>query len=181
MNRQEAAQVIEMRQLLWPHTPEAADPVVEVDLWATFFAGDDAEVVAGALRLRAKNGERFAPSPGEVEALIRPTPTYADCLTEFIAMSRAGYSSHGDPSIVPWSHPLIRAAAEDGLFREWGLSPDPKSDPDLIQSAAAFRAHFRESFKGVAARRLAQVELPALTGRTREQIEGRGQRQIEGE
>jgi hypothetical protein len=179
MNQREAAQVIEMRQLLWPHTPEAADPVVEVDLWATFFADDDAEVVAAALRARSKKGERFAPTLGEVEATIRPTPTYADCLTEFQALSRAGYSAWGDPDEVPWTHPLIRAAAAAGLFREWGLSPDATSDPDLVQSAAAWRAHFRESFKGVAARHVAQVELPALSGRTREQIEGRDQRQIE--
>jgi hypothetical protein len=184
MNRAEAAQVIEMRQVLWPNTPAPGDYAIEVGVWASVLERYDVALIAAVLQ--AKRTESFAPTLGQIEEAINPTPTYADALAEFKAMS-ARYSSHWtDPETVPWSHPMIRAAAVAGLWREWGLSPDASSDPDAIQAEAAFRAHFRERFKGVAARQIANVELPALMGRQHAlaagaaQIES-GQPQIEGE
>lgn len=169
MNRREAAQVIEMRQVFWPNTPAAGDAAVEVDVWARVLERYDVAVIAAVLQ--AKRTESFAPTLGQIEEAITPTPTYADALAEFRRMCSAGYSSHTtDPATVPWSHPMIRAAAIAGLWREWGLSPDASSDPAAIQAEAAFRAHFRESFKGVAARQLANVELPLLAGMTRQQM-----------
>lgn len=176
MNRQEAAHAIEVRQVLWPNTPAPGDAAVEVDVWAMILERFDVDVVVAVMR--AKRHETFAPTPGQIEEAIDPTPTYADALAEFKAMS-GRYSSHWhDPADVPWSHPLIRAAAVAGLWKEWGESPDATSDPDAIQAEAAFRAHFRESFKGVAARHIAHDVIPALTGRSQEQIVAGVQRQI---
>lgn len=151
MNRQEAAQLLEMRQILWPHTQAASDPVAEVDMWATLLKAYPLEQVAQAMDRAAS--APHAPTLGQLREAINPTPTYADALGEFRLMLGLGYSPTYTPaSRVPWSHPLIAAAAEMGLWRDWGQSPDATSDPNVVQSEAAYRAHFRESFKGVHAR-----------------------------
>lgn len=151
MNRQEAARLLEMRQLLWPNTQPPADAMAEVDLWATLLAAYPLEQLAQAMDRGA--AAEFAPTLGQLREAINPTPTYADVLAEFRMMLGLGYSpTYVPPDQIPWSHPLIAAAAGMGLWMEWGQSPDATSDPSMVQAEAAFRAHFRESFKGVHAR-----------------------------
>lgn len=180
MTPEEAASLLALRQVLWPNTPAAADAESEAVTWALILDRFDVETVAAVMRL--KRAEAFAPTVGQIEEAINPTPTYAGAMEEFKAQMRAGYSPlYSPPESVPWSHPLTRAFACAGWWYEFGMSPDASSDPEVIQAEAAFRAHFREGFKGVAARHIAEVELPALVAGTRQQIAASPQPQIEGD
>lgn len=139
-----------MRQVLWPNTPEAPDPAVEIRAWAAVLGGFEVETVLNAMQVEATD---FAPTVLQLRERINPTPTYATVLDEFRRMKALGFSPlYTRAGEVPWSHPLIGACAAAGLWREWGQSPDATSDPSVVQAEAAFRAHFRESFKGVHAR-----------------------------
>jgi hypothetical protein len=138
----------------WPMTPAPANPVAEVDFWAEMLSEYSLPQVIAAMKSMATR--EYPPSASQVGEAIDPTPTYAAALEEFRRMLRRGYSSHRWAE-VPWSHPLIAAFAESH-FAEWGQSPDGTSDPALVQSEAAFRAHMRESF-GAVARRYTAGEL----------------------
>lgn len=156
--------MLALRQVLWPSTPvpmseDAA--IMEVHVWADLFTDVPKTLVAAAMRSR--RADAFAPTLGQVEEAISPTPTYAGALEEFRRMHARGYSTQRW-SVVPWSHPMIAAFAE-AHFAEWGQSPDGASDPALVQSEAAFRAHMRESFTAVQRRYVAgELGSPARTG-----------------
>lgn len=142
MNRADAARVLAVRQVLWPHTPAARGEAakVEVEVWADLFAEVPSERVLGAMR--TYRGEAFAPTPGQVEEALNPEPSPDAIFDEFRHRHAQGWAtSRADE--VPWSSPFVRAIAEAGWFRQWGLSPDPTGDPSLHAAAAAFRAHFR--------------------------------------
>lgn len=154
MNRSEAAEVLALRQVLWPSTPGPKDDhaaLMEIQVWADLLADVPKGVVAAAMR--SKRAEAFAPTLGQVEEAINPTPTYAAALEEFRRMHARGFSSQRW-EVVPWSHPLIAAFAE-AHFAEWGMSPDGTADPAMVQSEAAARAHLRESFSAVQRRYVA--------------------------
>ena len=173
MNRREAAQVLELRQMLWPHTPEAADAAVEVDLWAMILGGHDLETVAGAMRARRK--DPFPPTIGQLEETIDPQPTYATAWDEFEQMMHR-YSTTTPAEEIEWSHPVIAAFAAAGWWRRFGEAPDV-----LYNAAglAAFRAHFRDGFSGAEAQGIAQVLQLDAARRRGTALAAGGQRQIE--
>lgn len=150
MTSAEAAEALEYRQMMWPNVTLAVDPAAEVRLWAKLLERySQAQVIAA---MDSFTGE-WPPKLPEIRNALDPTPSYATALAEFRRMHALGYSSHRW-SVVPWSHPLIAAFAE-AHFAEWGQSPDGTSDPALVQSEAAFRAHMRESFSAVQRRYVA--------------------------
>lgn len=160
MNQADVAELLAIRQVLWPHTPQQQGDLamVEIRTWHALLGGFEKETVLAAMR--SKRAEAFPPTVGQLEEAIRPTPTYATALEEFARMRASGYSPlYTRPEDVPWSHPLIEAFASAGHWQAWGLSPDGSADGDLVQAEAAFRAHMRESFKGVQIRWAARNEI----------------------
>lgn len=142
----EAAKLLAIRQVLWPHTAlaEGDMAMVEVETWAMMLGDLDSATVLAAMR--SKQADAFAPTIGQLVEAIHPTPTYADALDEFRQMLHAGYGMNRWRD-APWSHPLIASFAERH-FVEWCMSPDGTFDGQAASEAAA-RAHFRESFKAV--------------------------------
>lgn len=173
MTLAEAAEVLEFRQIMWPNAVAHVDPLAEARVWAKMFAAYPGERVAAAVE--SFSGE-FAPTLPQIREALNPTPTYATALQEFEAKMRQGFSpTYTSPKKIEWSHPMIAAFAEEGWWERFGGSPDAVSDPTMAASEAAWRAHFREGFKGSRARYVSRVEIGGGTGRT--EI-GEGRREI---
>lgn len=177
MNRQDAAQLIELRQHLWTNTPDAGDPLAEIDTWALMLGDLSSEQVADAMVAHARTGAEFAMPVGAIREMLDPTPTYATAWVEFEQRMREGHSPlYTHPSKVPWSGPMIAAFAADGWWQRFGEAPDAQEN----QSAhAAFRKVFRDGFASSASRStsamLASAEQARIDGATMHELrEGTG-------
>jgi hypothetical protein len=138
MDRRDAAKLLELRQHLWPHTAKADDPAAEVGTWALLLR--DFQIESAAASMVMLSNRPFAPSPGELVAAINADPDPAAVLLEFREKMLSGFSPlYSSPEKVPWSHPYVAAAARAGLWREFGLSPDPTYDEYGQANAANWR------------------------------------------
>jgi hypothetical protein len=169
VNRKEAAQVLELRQHLWPHTPKAEDPAGEVSTWATLLSHRTVEQVVQAMR--ALKAREFAPTLGQIDEMLDPQPTPATIYAEFALMYRSGYSPlYTPPADVPFTHPAIRAAADAGLWEQYGWSPDPTYD----EYAGANLANWRKAFD-----RDADAALQKYRAQRLRELTGSGQPELE--
>lgn len=165
-NRQAAAQAIEIRQHLWPHTPKAEDPAGEVNTWATMLGHRTLEEVIAVMRV--VRSREFAPTLGQIDEALDPQPTASSIFAEFERQHRALMSPIYTPaSDVPWSHPAVRAAAEAGLWSRFGYRPDPGFDEYAQANEANWRKEFDRDCDATLSRYRAE-RLHELTGGQRE-------------
>lgn len=169
MNRKEAARVLEIRQHLWPHTPNAQDPAGEVDTWADFLSHRSAEQVMAVMR--ALQAREFAPTLGQINEALDPQPEASGVFLAFKAALELGFSPlYTPPAEIPWGHPAIAAAAEAGLWKEFGLSPDPTYDEYAQANAANWRKAFERDVQAVIGKYRSE-RIAELTGGKPAQLE----------
>jgi len=129
--RREAAQALELRQHLWPHTPKAENPAGEVETWATLLLSTYS-LKAVIAAMRACRGREYAPTLGQIEEMLDDTPTFGDA---FSAMKR------GDDS-----HPIVADLIRRGLRDEWRMGPDVTYGGSAT-AYASFMNRLREGYE----------------------------------
>lgn len=154
MTRDQAASIVAVVRMLWPHSNLGGSATEVVGLWHSFLESYDRADVEAAVRELAAQGREHAPPVGVVVKTIavRDTdiPGWDEVRAEILkAVARYRPSREEaarDPYAAPpaqfWSHPIV-AEFMDGAWREWRMA---------AESDGTFNAQQREAWKALAAR-----------------------------
>lgn len=179
MDRIETLAIMKVLQAAYPTfykgmTKSAADDIV--DLWATMFADDPAQVVAAAVKAHiASDTKGFPPHIGAIKDSIVKLKT-PNAMTEQEAWllvkkaTRNGVYGSGDEfrKLPPVLQKLVGSPSQ---LREWAVM-----DSDTLNSVVA--SNFQRSYKVMAAREKERLALPSDVRNVMEQI-GEGMRMPE--